>query len=90
MTNWTSHTESFNVALMLFALSMVDYLMFFPSLSTLSGDTFISLKGTWGFYLNHAIPIRLFKSVLDNVLLEHGGQPCVLPFAVHLDFGQLL
>ena len=25
--------------------------------------------------------------VLDNVLLEHVGLPCVLPFAVHLDLG---
>ena len=24
--------------------------------------------------------------VFDNVLLEHGGLPHVLPFAVHLDF----
>ena len=29
------------------------------------------------------------KTVLDNVLLDHGGLPCVLIFAVHLDFGHL-
>ena len=26
----------------------------------------------------------------DNVLLEHGELPCVLPLAVHLDLGHLL
>ena len=25
--------------------------------------------------------------VLCNVLLEHGGLPCIFPFNVHLDFG---
>ena len=25
----------------------------------------------------------------DNVLLEQGGLPCVLPFVVHLDLGHL-
>ena len=25
--------------------------------------------------------------VLHNVLLEHGGQPCLLPSDVHLDIG---
>ena len=39
--------------------------------------------GTWGFYLNHLIPLRPFKSVFDNVLLEHGVLPHVLPLAVH-------
>ena len=29
---------------------------------------------------------RLIESVLDNVLLEHGGLPHVLPLAVHLIF----
>ena len=28
-------------------------------------------------------PIRIFKSVIDNILLELGGLPHVLPFAVH-------
>ena len=27
------------------------------------------------------------KIVLDNVLLDHGGLPYVLPFTVHLDLG---
>ena len=29
---------------------------------------------------------QTFKSVFDNVLLEHGGLPHVLPLAVHLIF----
>ena len=33
------------------------------------------------------IPLRPFKTVLDNVLLEHGGLHCVLPCAVHPDLG---
>ena len=37
------------------------------------------------FYLKHVIPLRSFKTVLDNVLLDHG----VLIFAVHLDLGHL-
>ena len=28
-----------------------------------------------------------FKSVFDDVLLEHGGLHCVLPCAVHPDLG---
>ena len=32
------------------------------------------------------IPLSPFKSVFDNVLLEHGGLPHVLPLAVHLIF----
>jgi len=47
---------------------------------------FLTLRSTWGFYLNHLIPLRPFKSVFDNVLLEHGGLPHVLPLAVHLIF----
>ena len=52
-------------------------------------DTFLTLRGTWGFYLNHLIQLRPFKSVFDNVLLEHGGLPFVLPFSVHLDLEHL-
>ena len=29
------------------------------------------------------------KTYFDNVLLENGGLPNVLPFSVHLDLGQL-
>ena len=46
----------------------------------------MTLSGTGGFYLNHIIPLRPFKSVLDNVLIKHGGLPHVLPLAVHLIF----
>ena len=35
---------------------------------------------------NHLIPLRPIKNVFDNVLLEHGGLPHVLPLAVHLIF----
>ena len=49
-------------------------------------DTLLTLRSTWGFYLNHLIPLRPIKSVFDNVLLEHGGLPHVLPLAVHLFF----
>ena len=63
---------------------MVDYTVFFPVLSTLTWDTLLTLRSSWGFYLNHLIPLRPLKSVFDNVLFEHGGLPLVLPLAVHL------
>ena len=44
----------------------------FPPMSTLTLDTIVTLSG---------------KIVLDNVLHEHSGLPCVLPFAVQLDLG---
>ena len=31
------------------------------------------------------LSLRLIKNILHNVLLKHGGLPCVLPSAVHLD-----
>ena len=46
----------------MFFLNMVDYPVFFPSLSTLTWDTFLTLRGTWGFYLNHVLPPRPSKS----------------------------
>ena len=70
----------------MFYLNMLDYTVFFPMLSTLTWDTLLTLRSTWGFYLNHLIPLRPIKSVFDNVLLEHGGLPRVLPLAVHLFF----
>ena len=70
----------------MFYLNMVVYTVFFNVLSTLTWDTLLTLSGTWGYYLNHLIPLRPFKSVFDNVLLEHGGLPHVLPLAVHLIF----
>ena len=68
----------------MFYLNMLDYTVFFPVLSTLTWDTLLTLRSTWGFYLNHLIPLRPIKSVFDNVLVEHGGLPHVLPLAVHL------
>ena len=69
----------------MFYLNMVDYTVFFSVLSTLTWDTLLTLRSTWDFYLNHLIPLRPFKNVFDNILLEHGGLP-VLPLAVHLIF----
>ena len=54
----------------MFYLNMVDYTLFFPVLSTLTLDTLLTLWGTWGFPLNHLIPLRPFINVFDNVLLE--------------------
>ena len=34
------------------------------------------------WYMVHGI-----KTVLDNVLLDHGGLPCLLPITVHLNLG---
>ena len=48
--------------LILFYLILVDYPMFFLSLSTLTRDTSLTLGGTWGIYLNHALPSRPSKS----------------------------
>ena len=63
----------FMVSLIMFFLNMVDYTVFFPVLSTLTWDTLLTIRSTWGLYLNHLIPLRPFKSVFDNALLEHGG-----------------
>ena len=35
----------------MFFLDRVDYPVFFLSLSTLTWDTFLTLRGTWGLYL---------------------------------------
>ena len=37
-----------------------------------------------------SVSLWLTKSDLENVLLKHGGLPCILSFAVHLDLGHLL
>ena len=39
--------------------------------------------------MNWDIFLTLLLRLLVNVLLEHGGLPCVFPFAVHLDLGTL-
>ena len=46
----------------MFILNMVDCPLFFPMLSTLTLDTFLTVRGTWGFYLNHVLPLRPSKS----------------------------
>ena len=46
----------------MFFLNMVDYPVFFPTLSTLTWDTFLTLRGPWGFYLNHVLPLTPYKS----------------------------
>ena len=43
-----------------------------------------------GYQLDHSQSLRLLKTFVDNVLLEHGGLPNVLPLAVHLDQGLLI
>ena len=63
-------------------LNMVDYPVFFPSLSTLTWDTFLTLRGTWGFYLNHVLPPRPSKSWGWVV-----GWPKILVTAQVLGFG---
>ena len=60
----------------MFFLSMVDYPVYFPSLSTLTWDTFKTLRGTWGFYLNHVLSPRPSKSYRvgwwgDGVVVAH-------------------
>ena len=55
-------------------------------------NTLLTLRGTWGFYLNHvhqSLSLRLIECALHNVLLEHGELPCVLPFDVRLDLEHL-
>ena len=42
---------------------------------------------TKGYHNSHYLTPKLFKSVLDNALLEHCGIPHVLPLAVHLYLG---
>ena len=44
---------------------------------------------TQGYQLDLSLQLRLFRCVFDNVILEHGEIPCVLPLAVHLDLGHL-
>ena len=56
------HSGSLNVPFIMFFLNMVNYPVFFLLMSTLTWDTFLTLRGTWGFYLNHVIPHRASKS----------------------------
>ena len=56
------HSASLNVTFIMFFLNTVNYPVFFPLMSTLTWGTFLSLRGTWGLYLNHVIPHRASKS----------------------------
>ena len=40
---------------------------------------------TQGYQLDHQLSLRLLEPFFDNLLLEHGGLPGILSFAVHLD-----
>ena len=46
----------------MFYLNLLDYPVFFPLLSTLTCDTFLTLRGIWGFNLNLVLPLRPSKS----------------------------
>ena len=50
---YTSYFQSgsLNLPFTMFFLNMVNYPVFFPFMSTLTWDTFLTLRGTWGFYL---------------------------------------
>ena len=39
---------------------------------------------TQDYQMDHSLSLRLLKPFFDNVLLEHGELPHVLPLAVHL------
>ena len=56
------HSGSLNVPFIMFFLNMVNYPVFFPLLSTLTWGTFLTLRGTWSFYLNDVITHRASKS----------------------------
>ena len=58
----------------MFYLNMVDYPVFLPPLSTLTWDTLLTLRGTWGFFLNHALPLRPFKRYRVVVVGWGGAQ----------------
>ena len=67
------------------------YPMFFLS-PGMTWNTLLTLRSTWGFYLNHvnqSLSLRLIECALHYALLEHGELLCVLPFDVHLDLGHL-
>ena len=45
--------------------------------------TFLTLRVTWGFYLNHVLLAQPFKSVPDNVLLELNMVDYTLSSSLH-------
>ena len=40
----------------MFYVNMVDYPVFFPLMSSLTWDTFLTLRGTQRFYLKYVLP----------------------------------
>ena len=56
------HSGSLNVPIIMFFLNMVNYPVFFPTLSTLTWDTVLTPRGTWGIYLDHIHLLTPFKS----------------------------
>ena len=63
------------MSLIMFYLNMVDYPVFFPLLSTLTWDTFLTLRVTWSFYLNHVLPLQSYiiidKPKIRDKILRH-------------------
>ena len=49
-----SLSDSFKVSFIMFYVNMVDYPVFFPLMSSLTWDTFLTLRGTQRFYLKYA------------------------------------
>ena len=47
---------------------MLDYTVFFPMLSTLTWDTLLTLRSTWGFSLNHLISLRPIKLKVSLIM----------------------
>ena len=58
VTNWNSHynSDSFKVSLIMFYLNMVDYPVFFPSLTALTLDNLPDTQGYSGLVSYHADP----------------------------------
>ena len=70
----------------MFSINMCDSHMFSLSLSTWTWDTFLMLRGTQGFYLNHVLPPRPSKSFrVDGT----AGFLYFLPHTVYLDLRHL-
>ena len=62
LTDHLSHSGSLNVPITMFFLNTVNYPVFFPRLSTLTWDTVLTPRGTWGFYLDHINHLTPLKS----------------------------
>ena len=55
----------------MFSMNMFDIPVFYLLLSTWTWDTFLTLRGTRGFYLNHVIPPRPSKSYRVDVTVSY-------------------